>query len=55
MFEKRFRYSAVLRRHREGPLASERAIYLEGLAAYGAARETILHRASHCLCVAEAL
>jgi hypothetical protein len=33
MFETLFSYPAILKRHREGPLATERAAYLEGLAA----------------------
>lgn len=28
MFTELFRYAAIVRRHREGPLASERAAYL---------------------------
>lgn len=52
MFETLFKYPAVLRRHREGPLSLERATYLSGLEALGMARKTILRRASYCLCVA---
>jgi integrase/recombinase XerD len=52
MFETLFTYPAVLRRYRDGPLAVERAAYLEGLAAQGAARGTLLRRAAYCLCVA---
>ena len=52
MFKTLFRYSSALRRHREGPLAAERAAYLADLAARSMARETILHRARYCLCVA---
>lgn len=55
MFETLFRYPSVLRRHREGPLAAERAAYLERLAARGTARGTLLRRASSCLCVAARL
>lgn len=52
MFETLFTYPSVIRRHREGPLASERAAYLADLAAQNMARGTVLHRASYCLCVA---
>lgn len=52
MFEKLFKYPGVLRRHREGPLAAERAAYLNLLAAQGMARGTILRRSSYCRCVA---
>jgi len=53
MFETLFSYPAVLRRHRDGPLAAERAAYLEGLAIQGAAHGTLLRRAAYCLCVAQ--
>jgi site-specific recombinase XerD len=52
MFETLFTYPGVLRRHREGPLAAERAAYLSHLVAQGAALGTLLRRASYCLCVA---
>lgn len=52
MFKTLFSYPAVLRRHQSGPLAAERAAYLEGLATQGTARGTLLRRASYCLCVA---
>src|SRR5256885_10674053 len=52
MFETLFTYPAVLKRHRDGPLARERASYLEGLAAQGMAHETLLWRARYALCVA---
>lgn len=52
MFEKLFTCPGVLRRHRNGPLAAERAAYLSGLTAQGMARGTILRRSSYCLCVA---
>ena len=52
MFETLFTYPAVLKRHRDGPLAHERARYLEGLAAQGMAHETLLWRARYALCVA---
>ncbi len=37
MFDTLFRYPAVLRRHLDGPLVTERAAYLAGLAARGQA------------------
>jgi integrase/recombinase XerD len=52
MFETFFLYPSVVRRHQDGPLAAEREHYLKGLAAQGAARATLLKRASFCLCVA---
>jgi hypothetical protein len=52
MFETYFSYPAVLRRHQDGPLAAERARYLDDLAVQGTARATLLKRASSCLCVA---
>jgi site-specific recombinase XerD len=52
MFDTLFTYPAVLARHRDGPLALERARYLEGLAAQGMAHETLLWRARYALCVA---
>jgi len=55
MFENLFTYPAVLKRHREGPLARERATYLEELATQGMARETLLWRARYSLCVARKL
>jgi integrase/recombinase XerD len=55
MFEKLFTYPAVLKRHREGPLARERAIYLERLASQGMAHGTLLSRARYSLCVARSL
>lgn len=55
MFETLFSYPAVLRRHQDGPLAAERIAYLEGLAAQGMARGTLLKRARYCLCVARAV
>ena len=42
MFEKIFSFSAVLRRHREGPLASERLEYLKYLNDRGLALGTVL-------------
>ena len=55
MFETLFTCPGALRRHREGPLAAERAAYLSELAAQGMARGTILRRSSYCLCVAVSL
>jgi len=52
MFETLFTRSGVLRRHRDGPLAAERASYLSDLAAQDVARGTILRRSSYCLRVA---
>jgi site-specific recombinase XerD len=52
MFETLFTCPGALRRHRDGPLAAERAAYLSDLAAQGMARGTILRRSSYCLCVA---
>ncbi len=52
MFEKIFSYPAVLRRHREGPLASERFEYLQYLIDRGAASGTVLRQARYCLCIA---
>ncbi|BBO86182.1 hypothetical protein DSCO28_67480 [Desulfosarcina ovata subsp. sediminis] len=52
MFETLFKYPNVLRRHKEGPLAAERAAYLSEQAAQGMAQGTILRRSSYCLCVA---
>lgn len=55
MFERFFTYPAVLKRHREGPLARERATYLEGLATQGMAHGTLLWRARYSLCVGREL
>ena len=52
MFEKIFSYPAVLRRHLEGPLASERLEYLKYLNDRGAALGTVLRQARYCLCIA---
>ena len=52
MFEKLLTYPGVLRRHREGPLAAERAAYLSELADRGMAHGTILRHSSYCLCIA---
>ena len=52
MFDPLFSYPSVRRRHREGPLAAERAAYLSDVEARGMARATILRVARYCLCVA---
>jgi hypothetical protein len=51
MFDHLFLHPAALRRHREGPLAHERATYLTGLAARGSAVWTLRRLAAlpgHC-------
>ena len=53
MFEDLFSYPAVLRRHREGPLAQERATYLASIASRGLASETVLRKAREVLCIAQ--
>ena len=55
MFETLYTYPAVLRRHREGPLAAERTAYLADLSAKSVARKTLLRQASCCLRVAAEL
>lgn len=55
MFDQLFRHPAALRRHREGPLADERAHYLTSLATDGSAFETLRRRAPCCLAVAQML
>ncbi len=52
MFDKLFTWAPIVRRHQEGPLASERAAYLEHLAQQGMAHGTLLRQSSYCLCVA---
>ena len=52
MFETLFKYPGVLRRHKEGPLATEREAYLTQQATQGMARGTILRQSSYCLCIA---
>ena len=52
MFETLFTYPRVLRRHREGPLAEERAAYLCELAARCVAPATLIKQARCCLRVA---
>ena len=53
MFEKIFSFPAVLRRHREGPLAAERLEYLKYLHDRGLALSTVLRQARYCLCIAQ--
>jgi integrase/recombinase XerD len=55
MFTSLYSYPAVLKRHQEGPLAAERAAYLERLAARGIVHDTVLRRAVLSLCVAQTL
>ena len=52
MFETLFTYPRVLRRHREGPLAEERAAYLSELADQCVAPATLIKQARCCLRVA---
>ena len=52
MFEEIFSYPTVLRRHREGPLASERQDYLQYLKDRGAATGTVVMQARYCLSIA---
>jgi len=52
MFETLFTCPGALRRHREGPLAAERAAYLQAVADQGMAQGTVLRRSSYCLCIA---
>jgi len=52
MFGEIFSYPAVLRRHREGPLASERQDYLKYLKDRGAASGTVVMQARYCLSIA---
>lgn len=53
MFEKIFSFPAVVRRHREGPLAAERLEYLKYLHDRGLALSTVLRQARYCLCIAQ--
>jgi integrase/recombinase XerD len=52
MFEEIFSRPAVLPRHREGPLASERQDYLQYLKDRGAASGTVVMQARYCLSIA---
>jgi integrase/recombinase XerD len=53
MFEEIFLYPAVLRRHCEGPLASERREFLKYLRDRGAASGTVIRQARYCLSIAQ--
>ena len=55
MFETLFTSPAALSRHRNGPLAEERAAYLSQLASTGLAHGTLLYHAAYCLRVARML
>lgn len=52
MFDQLFRYPGVVRRHRDGPLAHERAAYLASLATRGSAPGTLLKCSRYCLAIA---
>lgn len=53
MFEELFSRPTALRRHREGPLASERQDYLKYLKDRGAASGTVVMQARYCLSIAQ--
>jgi hypothetical protein len=53
LFDQLFRYPATVRRHHDGPLATERAAYLASLAAQGSAPGTLLKCARYCLAIAD--
>src|SRR5215470_2026518 len=53
MFEEIFSYPTALRRHREGPLSSERREYLQYLRERGAAAGTVVRQARYCLSIAQ--
>src|SRR5438128_8895964 len=55
MFETLFSRPSAIQRHRSGPLAVERTVYLEQLAAQGTTRTTLQIRAHYCLHVAREL
>ena len=55
MFETLFSAERVLRRHRDGPLAAQRAAYLQDLVSCGLAPSTLRVRARHCLRIATSL
>jgi integrase/recombinase XerD len=55
MFDRLFRYPAVVRRHQDGPLATERAVYLASLVAQGSAPGTLIKCARYCLAIAHVL
>lgn len=52
MFERLFKYPAVLARHRQGPLADEREVFLQHCADQGMAHGTLLRSASELLVIA---
>jgi site-specific recombinase XerD len=52
MFDQLFGYPAVVRRHRDGPFAHERATYLADLASRGSATETLRKYARYSLAIA---
>ncbi len=52
MFEELYFYAGVIRRHREAPLANERAAYLKQSAARGVSQRTLLRQARYVRCVA---
>jgi hypothetical protein len=55
MFDQLFRSPAVLRRHRDGPLAQERVAFLTRLAIQGSPTGTLLKCARYGLAIAQAL
>ena len=55
MFDQLYRSRAVVRRHRDGPLAQERATFLTSLAIQGSATGTLLKCARYCLAIAHVL
>lgn len=55
MFATIFSSPAAFRRHSNGPLAVERAAYLDRIMARGAAHGTLLRKARYSLCVAKAV
>jgi integrase/recombinase XerD len=55
LFDQLFRYPAIVRRHHDGPLATERAAYLASRAAQGSAPGTLLKCARYCLAIAHVL
>ena len=55
MFETLFQYPRVLARHRDGPAARERELFLTHCASTGATRPTLLHLASELLLVSRHL
>jgi hypothetical protein len=55
MFEEIFSGPTALRRHGEGPLASERQEYLQHLKDRGAATGTMIRQARYCLSIARGI